>query len=62
MLRHQLGQHLILGLDFLGQILNPLLLGLRVGTHLRLERGRLVLEELLLPPVAKPSAEAPVRH
>ena len=51
MLRHQLRQDLILGLDLLGQILDPLLLGLRVGARLGLEGGCPILEELLLPPV-----------
>jgi len=50
-LRHQFGQNLILGLDLLGQILDPLLLGLLVGAHPGLERGCPILEELLLLPV-----------
>src|ERR1700690_1408828 len=51
MLRHQLRQDLILGLDLLFQILDALLLGLLVGAALGLEGGPSVLEELLLPPV-----------
>ncbi len=51
MLRHQLSQHLVLRLDLLFQILDALLLGLRVGTGFGLEGGPSVLEELLLPPV-----------
>jgi hypothetical protein len=51
MLRHQLRQDLVFGLDLLFQILNALLLGLRIGPGLILEGRRSVLEELLLPPV-----------
>ena len=51
MLRHQLGQNLVLGLDLLLQIGDPLLLGGVVGWPLLLEGSRPVLEELLLPPV-----------
>ena len=51
MLRHQLGQDLVLGLDLLLQVLDPLLLGGMVGPAFRLEGGRPVLEELLLPAV-----------
>jgi hypothetical protein len=51
MLRHQLRQDLVLGLDLLFQILDALLLGLRIGPGLILEGRRSVLEELLLPPV-----------
>jgi hypothetical protein len=51
MLGHQFGQHLILGLDLLGQILDPLLLSLVVAAALLLEGRRSILEELNLPPV-----------
>jgi len=51
MLRHQLGQDLVLGLDFLFQILDTLLIGLLIGPGFSLEDRRPVLEELLLPPV-----------
>jgi hypothetical protein len=51
MLRHQLSQHLILGLDLLLQILDVLLLGLLIGAGLILEGRRSILEELLLPAV-----------
>jgi hypothetical protein len=51
MLRHQLGQHLVLGLDLLGPILDSFLFGLVVGAGLDLERCRPILKELLLPPV-----------
>ena len=44
MLRHQLRQDLILGLDLLFQILDALLLGLLVGAALSLEGGPSVLE------------------
>ena len=51
MLRHQLRQDLVLGLDFPFQILNTLLIGLLIGAGFSLEDRRPVLEELLLPPV-----------
>jgi hypothetical protein len=51
MLRHQLSQDLILGLDLLFQILDTLLLGLLIGAAFGLEGRPSVLEELLLPPV-----------
>src|SRR5215471_13784946 len=51
MLRHQLGQDLVLGLDFLLQIADPLLVGGVVQSRFLLEGGRAVLEELLLPAV-----------
>src|SRR5512141_579152 len=53
MLRHQLGQDLVLGLDLLLQELNPLLLlfYLTGGTFLGLEGGCSVLKELFLPAV-----------
>jgi hypothetical protein len=50
-LRHQLGQDLILCLDLLLQIGNPLLLGGMVGPGFRLKGSRVVLEEFLLPAV-----------
>jgi len=50
-LRHQLGQNLIFGLDLLRQILNAFPLGLMVGARFRLEGRRPVLEDFLLPPV-----------
>jgi len=53
MLGHQFGQNFVLGLDFLLQELDPflLLLDLTGGTFLRLEGGRSVLKELLLPAI-----------
>src|SRR5947199_6417429 len=51
MFRHQLCENLILRLDLLLQIGDSLLLGGVVGTPLRLESSRPVLEELLLPTV-----------
>ena len=53
MLRHQLGQDLVLGLHLLLQELDPLLFLLRLParTLRRLEGGRAVLEELFLPAV-----------
>ena len=53
MLRHQLGQDLVLGLHLLLQELNPFLLLLRLAarTFRRLEGGCAVLEELFLPAV-----------
>jgi hypothetical protein len=51
MFRHQFGQHLILGLNLLGQLLDPFLLRLVAGAGLGLESCRPILEELLLPPV-----------
>jgi hypothetical protein len=50
-LGHQLGQDLILRLDLLFQVGDPLLVGGVVGCPLLLEGGRAVLEELLLPAV-----------
>jgi hypothetical protein len=50
-LRHQLGQDLVLGLDLLLQVGDPLLLGGMVGLCFLLEGGRTVLEEFLLPAV-----------
>ena len=55
MLGHQFHQDLVLGLDFLLQELDPLLLLLLLdltgGTFLRLEGGRSVLKQLLLPAI-----------
>ena len=51
MLRHQLGQDLVFGLDLLLQIGDPFLFGGRVRPSLRLEGGRAVLKELFLPTV-----------
>jgi len=51
MLLHQLGQHLILALELLLQVLDPLLLRLVVDPHLALEGRRAVLKKLLLPAV-----------
>src|ERR1700688_796476 len=51
MLGHQVGQHLVLGLDLLLQELDPLLFGLVVLTALALEGGSTVLKELFLPTV-----------
>ena len=55
MLGHQLGQHLVLGLDLLLQELDSLLFGLMVRAALALEGGSAVLEELFLPAVEYPS-------
>src|SRR6202050_607506 len=51
MLRHQLSQDLVLGLDILLSILDAFLLGLVVGPRFLLESGGTVLKELLLPTV-----------
>ncbi len=51
MLGHQLGQNLVLGLDLLLQVCDPLLVGGVVRSRLLLEGGRPVLEELPLPAV-----------
>ena len=51
MLRHQFGQPLILGLNLLGQILDPSLLWSVAGAGLGLESCRPILEDLVLPPV-----------
>src|SRR5437660_4103355 len=53
MLRHQLGQDLVLGLHLLLQELNPFLFLLRLAarTFRGLEGSRSVLEELFLPTV-----------
>jgi len=50
-LRHQLGEDLVLGLDLLLQVGDPLLLCGVVGWPLLLEGRRPVLEELFLPAV-----------
>jgi hypothetical protein len=51
MLGHQLRQNLVLSLDLLLQVSDPLLVGGVVRSRLLLEGGRAVLEELLLPVV-----------
>jgi hypothetical protein len=53
MLGHQFGQNFVLGLDFLLQELDPLLLLLDLtgGTFLRLEGRGSVFEELFLPAI-----------
>src|SRR5215831_2104575 len=51
MLGHQLSQDLLLGLDLLLQVGDPLLVGGVVGWPLLLEGGRPILEELFLPAV-----------
>ncbi len=51
MLRHQLGQNLVLRLDLLLQICNPLLVSGVVGWPFLLEGSSPVLEEFLLPAV-----------
>ena len=51
MLRRQLGQNLILGLDLFLQILDAFLTGLVVGSGFLLEGGRSILKKLLLPPI-----------
>jgi hypothetical protein len=58
MLRHQFGQHFVLDLDLLLQILDPFLLGGVVGSHLGLKGGGSVLKELLLPAVEYRRLEA----
>ena len=49
MLLHQLGQNLVLRLDLLLQVCNPLLVSGMVGCPFLLEGSSPVLEELLLP-------------
>src|SRR5947208_1127275 len=51
MLRHQFGQNLVLGLDLLLQVCDPLLVGGLVGRPPLIESSRPVFEELLLPAV-----------
>ena len=51
MLGHQLSQNLVLRLDLLLQVGDPLLVGGVVRSRLLLEGGRAVLEELLLPAI-----------
>ena len=51
MLSHQLRQDLVLGLDLLLQVGDPLLVGGVVSWPLRFEGRRPILEELLLPAV-----------
>jgi hypothetical protein len=48
-LRHQLGQNLVFGLDLLLQVFDPLLLGGMARPCFLLEGRRAVLEELFLP-------------
>jgi len=50
-LRHQLGQNLVLRLNLLLQVDDPFLLGGMVRSRFLFEGGRAVLEELLLPAV-----------
>jgi hypothetical protein len=50
-LRHQLGQNLLLRLDLLLQVCNPLLVSGMVGWPFLLEGSSSVLEEFLLPAV-----------
>jgi len=57
-LRHQLGQNLVLGLDLLLQVLDAFLLGRVVGAALPLEGRRPVLKELLLPAVEDGGVDA----
>ncbi len=51
MFGHQFGQNLVLVLDLLLQVGDPLLVGGVVRPRFLLEGGRSVLEELFLPPV-----------
>lgn len=51
MFRHQFGQDLILNLDLLLQIGDPLLLGRMIRSCFLLEGSRPILEELLLPTI-----------
>jgi hypothetical protein len=51
MLRHELGQNLVLCLDLLLQVRNPLLVSGMVGWPFLLEGSSPVLEEFLLPAV-----------
>jgi hypothetical protein len=50
-LRHQFGQDLVLRLDLLLQVCNPLLVGGMVGWPFLLEGSSPILEEFLLPAV-----------
>jgi hypothetical protein len=50
-LGHQLGQHLVFGLDLLLQELDPLLFGLMVRAALARESRSAILEELFLPTI-----------
>jgi len=58
MLGHQLRQNLVLGLDLLLQVSDPLLVGGVVRSRPLLEGGRTVLEELLLPAVENRGLQA----
>src|SRR6266550_8984359 len=51
MLRHELGENLVLRLDLLLQVCNPLLVSGMVGWPFLLEGSSPVLEEFLLPAV-----------
>src|SRR2546425_8471029 len=64
MLRHQLGQDLVLGLHLLLQELNPFLFLLRLTARMfrRLEGGRSVLEDSFCLSGRTPSAAGPVLH
>jgi len=61
-LRHELGQNLVLGLDLLLQIGDPLLLGGVVRPCFLLEGSGPVLEELLLPAVEDRRLESTSSH
>src|SRR5437762_979902 len=62
MLRQQLRQDLILGLDLLLQIVNPFLLGCMVRPRFRLEGSRPVLEELNRNSAARAAVFVQVAH
>ena len=51
MLRHELGQNLVLRLDLFLQVCNPFLVSGMIGGPFLLEGSSPVLEELLLPPI-----------
>ena len=53
-----LGQNLVLGMDLLLQVGDPLLVGRMVRSRFLLEGGRAVLEELLLPAVENGGLQA----
>ena len=58
MLGHQLRQDLVLGLDLLLQVGDPLLVDGVVRLHLLLEGGRPICEELFLPAVENRGLQA----
>jgi len=58
MLRHQLGQNLVLSLDLLLEVGDPFLLGGMVRPRFRLKGSRPVFEELFLPAVEDRRLEA----